>query len=397
VKVKQRSVREQQLVGKQARIGRTHGSLAFFALILPIWLLVWALTYFSIPAPDAGPFASFLFEARAPEEAFDPVPAKWWVLWGFATGLSLSAVLYGWALIGVRRVVRFALPMAPAAAGAPPRCRGCGAELPPSGPVRRCGFCGVDHVVMGEQYQRFEATLEGALGQMETRLEVSLADRVGKAGRAVVLAGTLPILLAVLSPAGLFLGGTRPTLWAVPACLFLLGMALFFTASRIPVPEVRTLEEVRAGDEILVYGRPSAVRAVFDLHPNSPLSGTVAILDGPTRALCFGRGADDRFEALLFRLAPGGEPWPDTTDTRDLFPVTIWSPAASPWSEYEDLSSVARLQGPGGTLRDLRLWVSKTVPRPGDPPDWTLSSPQPVKESRLVLSPKEPVGGDVIR
>jgi hypothetical protein len=246
---------------------------------------------------------------------------------------------------------------------------------------------------MGARYQELEATLDASLASMERRLDVTLAARMRRANRVLVLAGTLPIAVAVLAPVGLFLGATRPVLWLPTGLLLLAGAALLAIGARMPVPKVRTVEDAEPGDALLMDGNPLPVEAVLTLGANSPIGGSILVLGDGGIALHVDRDADDRFTASRLDVRAGGEPWSDKGDTTELYPVTASGKAAWPWVSADGLLSLARFPAEDRRRWTLSLWKRGTHPAPGLAPDWTLASVEDVSEERVVLSSKEPDGG----
>jgi len=390
-KLKQRNAREQQLIGKQSRLGRSHG-FGLLLVIVFIWILIggWICIAFyhpTYPDQEPVPLGEFLFKERQPVEEFDSVTAGWWVIWLITTGFSFSIALYGATMVSMRRIVKFAFPRAPSFPGAPPGCRCCGADLPEKGAVRRCIYCNADHLVMGKRYQKVEKSLEQALSEIEEQLENTLAKRSRRANRAMMWGLTLPIVLPVCAPVGFFLGGTKPVLWGVAAFLLLFGVLMLIIAGFMGFPKLRTPSDVRVGDEILLHGKSfraiASLNSNWHISKNNTYSTNITILvggsDGKKQyAIQFEFADDDVMQPYLFKIQPGGDPLStgksDETVLDSVEPIESGLP---PWDKHSRLWVSTRYSSGGRKVSDFRLWAEKQ-PDPDKPPLWTFGPRQKI-------------------
>ncbi len=389
-KLRRTPAREQQLVGRQARLGRSYSPAFFLTAMVILWVLVGGIVALTIPLPQDISLGSFLFQPRTAAGDFDTAVAKWWSLWSIFTAMTFSFALYARAVLKIRKLVTFALPQTPAAPGRPPRCRCCGADLPAgTAALRRCEFCGVDHILQGSHYQEADARLEDALARMEKSLDVTLATRNRRAQRAVALAGILPVITGVLMPLGLFWGATRPVLWLVPFLLLAGGVLLMVLAYRHAVPAVRAIDDIVPGDTVSVKRVPYQVEAVFNIDLNAPISGILAILapQPDTRArfgLHIDRDLEDNLTAAFFTLAPGGEPLPAgrRKETCTFSPFRR-NPAA--WNVQRLwFEGALRLAGPANAPQEIRLW-NDPQQEAGTPPLCTLTRTESLADTQLLL------------
>lgn len=398
-KLKARSAREDQFVGKQVKLIRSN-PISLLVPMLIIWVFIGGWLLFAFKPPPEISFQSFLFEARQPAEDFDKVTGSWWLYWFVILGIGLTITLKGAAQVNLRRLVDFVLPIQPISRERSPRCRRCGAELPADGAVRRCQFCQADHIVLGDRYQRMEKSLDLALTQMGKSLDQTLAVKGRRAERAFNLGGILPFILAVLGlPVGLFLGGTRPLLWLIPGILLLAGPILYFMAGRMKIPETtRSLENWAVGDEIIIDQKTSytVVGGVYVGQVGEENQGRIACLarsdkDDVSRALYFpSTGQEHGF--IYYKAKQGGQPFSQSPKKEaKLESVDVLSGSGGLWGDREQLwagislESTSKQEGQKPRVREIRLYADE-APKPDDKPLVTLYAPQDFSAKRLSLA-----------
>jgi hypothetical protein len=226
----------------------------------------------------------------------------WWYITLLLLGLSLVLIITALTALRVRRVVRFALPMPPLAADRPPRCRVCGAELPPRGAVRRCDYCSADSIVMGTRFQREQAHIEGALSQLESQIGTTLKAREDAAGWTMAFAlifSVVGLLGAWVAP--MFLGASVPWLLLIPLVLIPLSLLLFVGQTVLaPVPKIPNLTDARPGSEVRIKGTSYRVTDYLEQFANSePFSSPmVQLSNGQTPELLL-KGYFEKGESVL--------------------------------------------------------------------------------------------------
>ena len=399
LRVAKRSAQEQQLVGKQARLGRTYG-VEFLIIIATLWLIAALFLYFMIDTPRGMSVRQLLFDVHLPSDRADDAAAKWWIIFILCSGFALTMFLYGLSLIFLRRVVRHALPMAPAAPGGAPRCRCCAADLPATGSVRRCGYCGADHLVLGERYQREERSLEQALAQIERTADKTLAVRQRRADRLARFAALFPMVIALASPVGLALGASRPDLWLIPGVLLVAAVVVFAIMSAIHVPAVRTLHETLAGDRLMLAGKVHRVSTTVGymtrggytpIHLLTPQGADPAQI---THAMVLDLADEQKIG--LFEVRASGEPLPRTdaepqlelgTPSRQTTDGPFADRSLNVWAHFDIKDRVAgRAYDAAFDAETVRLWRGvdpRSEERPA--PTYTLHSRQLVPPDQALL------------
>jgi hypothetical protein len=383
-----RTAREEQLVGRQARLGTsfTVPMLAFG--VFPAWLLVGLGALVTFPRPGGVGLARFLF--REPPAAGTEGVVLWWALLLLATAFALTTLLWGVGLLRLRGLVRFAAPEPPAIAGGPLRCRCCGSGLEGEGPLVRCRSCRADHLLSAAATRPAEESMETALRRYESRLSVTLEGRARAAFRLLALAGSAPIALALLSPLGLLAPGGTPGLWAVPVLVLVAGIALLAAAARVPVPRIRTLEAMRRGDAVEVGGERSEVVGVFRLGGLQAWSGLLALLSPAPDAAVAGAlhvrsvaGAEPLDLTLLAVAEPAGSA--DGPAVAETYPVS--ASAGSEWLGGPELCAVVRVAG--GRLAWLELHPGR-VPTAGSGALVAFRAVATPEESSVLLVARPP-------
>jgi hypothetical protein len=305
-KVASHAARSQQLIGKQANLGRSH-DVSLLIVVLILWILIFVVGYFNFDPPEnLG-----LFQLMAGGPALKSVDslALYWLTWLTLAGIGLTSVGYGFSMISLRRMVRLALPRAPLISGAPPRCRVCGAELCLEGRVRRCDYCGADHLLMGERYAREDARLDGELARMETELNATLERKVQRADKLLWwFSGLMPIVSVPAIPVAAFLldAPTRG-LVVFPLLALALGLALVTVGALMSVPNIRTRGATRPGDVLLVQGQPmkALARIKFGVWP---FAGTLFLCHAGDSALEGVFIVDDEQPCYRVTFDGGGSP-----------------------------------------------------------------------------------------
>lgn len=159
-----------------------------FPLLCVLWFFAGGMflgTAGTILKPDESLFP--LLTGAAPITTDDQALA-----WATVFTAALFAVItFGIPAAGlffVRRVAIATRPVAPALPGAPPRCRCCLAELPAVGATRRCAYCGADHLVLDDKWQRHQASLDEQVRDALAQGSASLRDRLKKVEQLVSIA-----------------------------------------------------------------------------------------------------------------------------------------------------------------------------------------------------------------
>jgi predicted RNA-binding Zn-ribbon protein involved in translation (DUF1610 family) len=212
------SAREQQLAGGQER---TSPALPLGVIAL-FWTLVCGvhLAMFNEGLSGLPSLEFFLSDAPAggDEIGYNARRGVWWVVYLNVTGIAVSALLGAWSgLIAGRVVVQTLEPLPPLSEDDPPRCRMCGADLPREGQVRRCGYCGSDHLLTGAAYRRRSVTLEESLTRLEAELGESVRARQEALENTAFCPLLLPLPLVFLGWALAFLPPAPAAAWAFTA------------------------------------------------------------------------------------------------------------------------------------------------------------------------------------
>ena len=208
------------------------------AIFITCWLLFGGMALGFSLSHDV-PLIDFVL---GPPAGTDVVP-QWWMLLTLAIGLPLSIAVFGLSVFWMRMLAADALPLPPAFPGAPPRCRSCGADLPPGTALRSCQYCGTDNIVAGEKYRRSELNLDRAVGRMASSFDRSLAARAELAGNISLVGSLLPVgLLLVVPVFGLLVDMTAPALWILPPGLALVAVLSWILASIRKLPAIDPLE-----------------------------------------------------------------------------------------------------------------------------------------------------------
>ena len=200
---------------------------------------------------------------------------QWWLLWSFVLGVALSLGLLETAVARVRGLAVEALPAPPLVVGAPPRCRGCGAELQAAGALRRCSYCRTDNLVITGRYLKAHKSAERAIDDMARAFDRNLRSRIEAGDRVAMAGGVIPFFLLFVGPAvGLALPG-QARLWIVPGVAIGLAVvaALVARLRRLPI---EPLELLTLGQKVYVREHSNPNRKVC-AQLVGPI-GTVSIL-----------------------------------------------------------------------------------------------------------------------
>lgn len=174
-----------------------------------LWLLVGAIDW-GIAGTLAGEGASVgALVSGAVSVVTDDQKLAWFTVYVGALFAAFSFGLPTLGLLYAGRVAVAARPLPPFAPGTPPRCRCCLASLPDSGTVRRCEFCGADHIVLDDRYRAQEASLDAVIrsalaeGARSIRAHIESAETLVSWALASVVFSlvALPIVGGVLSAA----------------------------------------------------------------------------------------------------------------------------------------------------------------------------------------------------
>lgn len=361
-----RSALQRHLTGKW--VGQVTG---IQGLTLAIWITTWllfggwalgmGLSELPVPLTDFVRMESFAEMEHA---------AKWWMLFGVAAGLPLSIFLYALSLYWLRSLGLAALPIAPAYPGAPPRCRGCAADLPSGTSLRRCFHCGTDNLVVGERYQKSELDVDRALLTLGERFGGALDARASLAAKTSLFGALFPVGLLIFGlPLGAVLGAAFPALWVLPVALWVLAAlaALLVTTRRIPNVEpidCLVLEsEATVGSHPmkvnaqLLVGEPGAARVAAHFFGNEPRSFDLA---------AFVDTSGKRWRTTSWEIATGGTPL-EPEAVPKLEPAELRQPGATLKEGVKvDVARLARQDG------GFRIWLSP-APAAGEVPAFTLS------------------------
>ena len=373
----------QQLAGKERMLGHS-GAVAALVAMATLWLFLGLILWFTpAPLPQGLGLRQFLFEPayRASGEIAGPVIVRWWLLFTIACGLSLNLFLWAGYRLRVARVASTTWPRPPAASGLPPRCRCCSADLPQEGSVRRCPCCSAEHVVLGERYQRHQASLAAALAALRAQVSQTLADRERSLQRLGSFTLFAPLALLPLFAGALFAPATYPTLWVAPLAALAMAVALVLFGAAMAAPRVRVLDELHPGDGLLVAGKRYEVHGrTATLKPGSG-SLSVYFLGAPADASELAiviALREEGFEGQTYACQRGGAPWSAHPDGGATLEKLVTTPA----SPLRGRSSIA-VEAAGGEPGPLRLWATR--PREGDVPELTLVPERIVWEPDLVM------------
>lgn len=297
VRLSGRDQASRQLTSKVLIAGDNLHGVGWITIVV-CWLLFGGVaTYISLDHDVA--FATFV-------RGGEPGP-QWWLLWSFALGLALSIALLELGVARVRGLSAQALPSPPIHEGAPPRCRCCAAELDSGTPLRRCGWCQTDNLVIGDRYLRAENNLDRALDGLAARFEQDLAARIETGGKIAMVGGVAPCFLLFAGIIGTFTPG-RPMLWLVPGVTAVLAMALAVLARRRRLP-IEAIELLTVGDKVGLGAPENSRRRVCGQLVLE--SGTVNLLGKKADKAEFGvatRRRDGTLHVTVYRVRPGTEP-----------------------------------------------------------------------------------------
>ncbi len=384
-RVAAQEARSQQLIGKQAELGRSHGVILLIVMCV-LWALIFGFGWATFEPPEKLGF----FELMAGGSALRSVDALalYWLTWLTMTGVGLSSVGYGASMISMRRMTRFALPRAPLVSGAPPRCRVCGAELGLQGRVRRCGYCSADHLVMGERYQREDTHLDAELARVERALDSTLEKKVQRVDRWLwVFTAVMPIVSVPVVPIAAFTLQAPPRgLVMLPLIALALGFLLVLVGSVMSVPDIRTRAATRPGDTLLVQGQPLsvAVRIRFGLWPfagqlflcregGAPLEGVfVGGDEEPCYRMAFDSGGQAMSADEIERAKNAGATTPESWSNNDIDGAEALGGAyrgvTAAWYYAPSAKRPAEMHG-------ARLWLgARPDQRPDPSPTFTVTS-----------------------
>ena len=370
----QRGAQQRHLTGKLvASVTGIQGAT------LAIWITMWTL-FGGMALAFALDHDVALLDFVRGEAAGMDLSARWWMLLGLATGLPLSLFAFGLSLYWLRSMGTAALPLAPAYPGAPPRCRVCAGELPDGTALRRCGYCGTDNLVAGEQYQKSELDLDLALHRIGRRFDLGLARRVALADKTAMSGAMLPIGLLLLMPlVGLAVQAALPILWIMPPVFLLLALLALLLASTRKLPDIDPLECLVLDAEVTVAGTAHTVSAQLLL---GAAGGSRRVLDffGTTRRDLALAGHSEhsgkRRRHTVWDVHEGGTPLAEAEIPR-LEPAELQRPGAT-MKEGVAVDAVRALNDHGS----YRLWLAHRA-APGALPDWTLAQR---RDSPLILT-----------
>jgi hypothetical protein len=157
--------------------------------------------------------------------------------------------------------------------------------------------------VLGERYQREESRFDGELARMERELGATLERRVKRADQWLWLSsGVMPILAVGFVPAGaLLLDAPTRGLVVLPLLPLGVGVALVAIGTAMRVPEIRTRQDARPGDTLLVQGQPMQAlsRIRFGLWPFSGDLFLCRVGEGSHEGLFIGRDDEPCYRVAL--------------------------------------------------------------------------------------------------
>lgn len=374
-------ISQQQLTGRRARIGRGSG-FKLLTLLFGLWAVTsLAVIWVFYPSHSGVSPATFLFRSHSLLERFDRLSISWWVIWGTVTGFATAMALYGRALLRQRRLPELVLARAASKPAGAPHCRCCGAELPPKGLVRRCLFCQADHLIREGARQPMAADVMDGLGQIEDQLDTSLGDALRREQRRILLAVTIPLLVAAAAPVGMIFAPLVPDLWVVTALFLLFALVQITAAAALGLVRIPVVVTATVGDTITADSKTYEVTACLEgtwptgtsrKHVQAP-AWVVTRVDRPGDLWLLQptpeEGRDLAF--FLYECLPGGEP---------LGSVGVGAPNADPavvvasrdpgWQEGRAFWPSVRWIDKQ-KLADIRFFASKT-PLPNEQPIWSL-------------------------
>ena len=283
------AARSQQLVGRQALLGRDTNLWMLVPQLL-LWVVAFALLWWTFGGDDTVDMA-----------------ARFWLLFATTTGMGASLVGFGITMIHARRMSTFALARPPLVDGQPPRCRVCGAALAQEGRVRRCRYCCSDHLVTGEHYRTADNDLDATLKRIGRELSSTLQDKAALADKLYWhLAGWPPLVLVVAVPIAALTMAPSNALLPLPIGLWIIGLLLVGVGSAMKVPAIRTREEAKAGDTFIVEGLHFTASMLVSMGPR-PFSAELFLSDTVGLLL---QGED--LPVYRIEMAAGGQPVEDS-------------------------------------------------------------------------------------
>lgn len=361
-----RAGRQRQLTGQliSSAGSATFGSVA---ILVTCWLLFGGMAFgFAAFSHDLD-FVTFA--AGPPPEA--ELSGEWWLLFALAVGLPLSVGFWALSIFRLRGLKADALPLPPAYPGARPRCRCCGAELPPGTALRRCRYCQADNIVVGSRYRRSELDLDRALDGVAKSFERSLESRLSTAGTTMMVSAFTPMVLMLVAPvAGLIAGVTMPELWPVAAgCAVFAVIALILPATR-RLPKIEPLSYVAVDTELSVGGSTQQVNAQLFVPTREGLRRVYSIIGDERRSFelsMYVKPEPGGDPIVVHKLTAGGQPL-DASEQDRLEPVELWLPGRSR-SEGVRVEQVHLVRH---RKSGFRLWQGDR-PTPGTAPTWTAN------------------------
>jgi hypothetical protein len=345
------------------------------AIFLTCWLLFGGMALGFSLSHDV-PLVDFVL---GPPAGSDVVP-QWWMLLTLAIGLPLSIALFGLSVFWMRTLAADALPLPPAFPGAPPRCRCCGADLPPGTALRSCQYCGTDNIVAGEKYRRSELNLDRAVGRMASSFDRSLATRAELAGKISLVGSLLPVgLLMVVPVFGLLVDLTVPALWIVPPALALIAVLSWLLASIRKLPAIDPLEALTLEAKLHAGGTEREVNGQLMLAKSDGQPQVFSLIGdrgGEGELMMLVQREGKRVRTEVFRVQAGGPPLA-AEELEHLQPGELRRPARVQ-IEGIRVDSVRALRQKGS----LRIWGETASP--GDVP---LLTAQRMKDAPIIFLP----------
>lgn len=356
-----RAAAAEQLIGRQARLGREHG-LGVLIPPLSVWLLATFTIFGMIDTPGVS-----IGELLSRPGPGDPT-YKAWLLTALAAALGIVLIGFGVAVIRARGVVRRAFPRPPVADGRPPRCRVCNGELGEDGQVRQCGYCGADNLVLG-RYQEADRELAAALAARRRELDKTLEARSRAVWRTVTIGTWLSLAVVLGSWVVLLLGPFRPAAFYAAAGAVGLGALLVAIGMLRPIPKIRTLSEALAGDRLVIDGEELTVLGSMTLP--APADGQpgykmIAARSDGGATMAFDEPIPDEGDLTYLPLTPGGAPF-EAAEAGALIELSV--------SRQVDTGPLAGAT-PFGLWRggDAAVWLGR--PAPGAAPLFSASTPR---------------------
>lgn len=372
--------REQLLMGRQTQLAGSVGCM-YFAMTSSAFLLFLAPVPLYIELPADRSWLWFLQTVHVtPTDGSIGLNTWWWYLTFLLFGWSLVLLTTALTAVRVRRVVRFALPLAPVGADRPPRCRVCGGELPAQGAIRRCPYCSADHVVTGQRFQRQQAQIEGALDQIEARIETSLGARERAAEWTMAFAVVFSALGILGAAVGaIFFDATQPSLLIGPLVVIPLSLLLYLLQSLlVRIPKIPSITDAVPGSEVRIRGTSYQVLDYLNWWSGNPDELRFPLLllghgDAPQLALK-GQWEEGVLLGQVLELVPSAPPY-----------------AGEELSSF-DPHEHSRLRLPpktpirvAGKAGQLRLWIGD--PEQGMAPTLTLRSRGRTRPHDVVIIP----------